>query len=948
VSFGDELTYLTTALPLAHGERLEFAVGVSLSGAGFNGWEGVLGLTPHRVLLGSSPGMFSSGLALEFPWGDLATFSSTADEATMHVLLGPKVEAIAIRPLFLTPRLEWQATVVRLGLRLWALFPPGIPAHEVDLLTIPTDTWKKGADFLAKMGQRFPLDPEAESLRRLAALPLAEGPFLEPPADHPPMPPTVFGKIASGALHLFAGQWAETLTFCDHETLRSHPTARHLARMAKIGQVVSGPPPEDLPGRLPGRSFSVAQWAALVGVPAELRCSSWAALVRTTRDPGPILLDAWESALTLEDGKLEQALSPLRRPGLLSPHELLRLELAQALLRDDPFRVASLAGAARQEAWLPLIIAAGFRIDEPDLFRQAFGTILPPSHIAPLFSRPLAFLLVRAGQPDLARAILGSHHLPPGDEIDLLWDTLLGGALHLEEGRPDLCLETLGAALAGPPLPHSTQRFPEITLHPAGLFFSGAELTLIAECHALNGDQALATVWRGAALPWAEAAACPLLVSWAAAPESPGLDRRTDAGAGFGQGKPVFRQTVPAHAPPAFFSGPQKTLLTLALVGEFNAGKSTLANALLGAPLLPTGIRPTTCRPTIIRWGPACFALDIAPNGDRTPIFPDQLAALVDERLQSPLPTPSISYSPSLPGGFIELFAPISWLESLRIIDLPGLNSLAALHQDQVEAIMDEVDLILWVSQATRIEPAGMRAARARLVRPWQRVIAILSHLDEIDPDEREEVIAAWRAGFAEEPLATIPGSLRASSEQGSGGMLGAKVEAFLRDTIAPRAHALLEQGSIRRRDIETARWRQSLRTCKQAFSALLPPSTTDSAASPSPQQADPRAAPLRCANQPFGTTIRGGKQTRPTSCGSGHPLLAGLFPEEAGMPRSWMESWGAAIFRCPVDDRLHRIMLLRRMAIGIVDAMLACLDQSNPAHISRNFVETLLPLLGK
>ena len=44
-------------------------------------------------------------------------------------------------------------------------------------------------------------------------------------------------------------------------------------------------------------------------------------------------------------------------------------------------------------------------------------------------------------------------------------------------------------------------------------------------------------------------------------------------------------------------------LFLLVIVGEFNAGKSALVNALLGERVLPEGATPTTSRVTLVKWG---------------------------------------------------------------------------------------------------------------------------------------------------------------------------------------------------------------------------------------------------------------------------------------------------------------------------------------------------------
>ena len=44
-------------------------------------------------------------------------------------------------------------------------------------------------------------------------------------------------------------------------------------------------------------------------------------------------------------------------------------------------------------------------------------------------------------------------------------------------------------------------------------------------------------------------------------------------------------------------------LFLVVVVGEFNAGKSALVNALLGEKVLTEGATPTTSRVTLVKWG---------------------------------------------------------------------------------------------------------------------------------------------------------------------------------------------------------------------------------------------------------------------------------------------------------------------------------------------------------
>ena len=60
-------------------------------------------------------------------------------------------------------------------------------------------------------------------------------------------------------------------------------------------------------------------------------------------------------------------------------------------------------------------------------------------------------------------------------------------------------------------------------------------------------------------------------------------------------------------------------LLRVAALGQFKRGKSTLLNALLGAPLLPMGVTPVTAIPTFIKAGDST-RIRIAFDDDKEPI----------------------------------------------------------------------------------------------------------------------------------------------------------------------------------------------------------------------------------------------------------------------------------------------------------------------------------------
>ena len=65
---------------------------------------------------------------------------------------------------------------------------------------------------------------------------------------------------------------------------------------------------------------------------------------------------------------------------------------------------------------------------------------------------------------------------------------------------------------------------------------------------------------------------------------------------------------------------------SVVVLGEFNHGKSTFINALLGSPLLPTGITPTTALLAHVTHGARAGAIAVDEAGERTPIDATALA----------------------------------------------------------------------------------------------------------------------------------------------------------------------------------------------------------------------------------------------------------------------------------------------------------------------------------
>lgn len=129
--------------------------------------------------------------------------------------------------------------------------------------------------------------------------------------------------------------------------------------------------------------------------------------------------------------------------------------------------------------------------------------------------------------------------------------------------------------------------------------------------------------------------------------------------------------------------------LFVACLGQFKRGKSTLLNALLGEPVLPTGVIPVTSAVTIVRDGASPRARIHYRNGTFEDISPSQLAQYVTEG-GNPDNTKGVAA--------VEVFHPSPVLRAgLCLVDTPGIGSSSPLASDVTRGFVPHVDAALVV-----------------------------------------------------------------------------------------------------------------------------------------------------------------------------------------------------------------------------------------------------------
>ena len=149
-------------------------------------------------------------------------------------------------------------------------------------------------------------------------------------------------------------------------------------------------------------------------------------------------------------------------------------------------------------------------------------------------------------------------------------------------------------------------------------------------------------------------------------------------------------------------------LFLLCVVGEFNSGKSSLINRLVGEDVVRVGPTPTTDR---------IHALTSSPNAT-SPSF-----------LQSEIDTIGLNSNS------------MSWLSRGFIIDSPGTNAIVKGHQEISENLIPRADLILFTTSADRPFTESERSF-LNLIQTWRKQIVIVVNKVDLlkDESERDEV----------------------------------------------------------------------------------------------------------------------------------------------------------------------------------------------------------------
>jgi GTP-binding protein EngB required for normal cell division len=250
--------------------------------------------------------------------------------------------------------------------------------------------------------------------------------------------------------------------------------------------------------------------------------------------------------------------------------------------------------------------------------------------------------------------------------------------------------------------------------------------------------------------------------------------------------------------------------LTIAIMGEFSAGKSTFVNALLGQTLAPMGVLPTTSTINVFRRG--------LSGGARVHYRDGRIATLAAADVEPFLHRLDDTEAARI--RHVEIESTGGRVGEAAVVDTPGLNALDAFHEQVAREFLDEADAVVWLFSATRSGAATEAGMLQSLRAGGRQVLGVLNKVDTLDDHEKVELAAYLRKQLGEVLVEVVPVCARKALEHRTGAERKgedpfAAVEAALERHFLQRAREL-------KRSLTARRLGEALQTARQAVAEAV------------------------------------------------------------------------------------------------------------------------------
>ncbi len=168
----------------------------------------------------------------------------------------------------------------------------------------------------------------------------------------------------------------------------------------------------------------------------------------------------------------------------------------------------------------------------------------------------------------------------------------------------------------------------------------------------------------------------------------------------------------------------------VACVGQFKRGKSTLLDAFVGEPILPTGVVPVTTVPTVLRYGVTRTARILIDTHWHI-IQPEDLPQYVSEELNP-------ENSKQVAG--VEVFLPSPLLaEGMCLVDTPGIGSVFSGNTETTKDFIPQIDAAILVVGADPPISGDELALIEAVAVNVDEILIVLNKIDRVLVAERQQ-----------------------------------------------------------------------------------------------------------------------------------------------------------------------------------------------------------------
>lgn len=188
--------------------------------------------------------------------------------------------------------------------------------------------------------------------------------------------------------------------------------------------------------------------------------------------------------------------------------------------------------------------------------------------------------------------------------------------------------------------------------------------------------------------------------------------------------------------------------VTIAFVGEFSAGKTSIVNRILSqddpnVPRLPVSTKATTAIPTYISGGIGTFYQFVTPNNELKNISESTFKRVSKEVLDK------VKGVSSLIQYFVMTYKN-PHLEKISILDTPGFSSNDEEDKERTIGVINECDALFWVFDVNSgtVNKSSLKIIKEYLTKP---LYIVINQIDTKSPKDVDAVDALIRKTLDEE-----------------------------------------------------------------------------------------------------------------------------------------------------------------------------------------------------